>query len=129
MEPAMESLPPIRPAPEGRPTGTSLVLLLLFVGLFLLLCILASDQAINYSIPLYEGPGSEPWWANLAYPALIFSWIAWSVSMIFAYALSTSSKKGCSGPISLLGTLNILLATLLFFMCLYTFLVAALSGA
>ncbi|SRR5712692_90364 len=129
MEPETESPQPTRPAPEGRTVGTSFVIITLLVGLFLLLCILASNLIVdNYLYYCGGPPGSVPWWFPLALWTLVFAWIPWVISVVLAFSFFTSSKMGCSGPISLLGILNIILAFLLFFMSIYAFLSCALSG-
>jgi hypothetical protein len=129
MEPETESLQPTRPAPEGRPVGTSFVIITLRVGLFLLLCNLASNL-ILIIYPYYCGgpPGFAPWWFQLAFGALVFSWIPWFISVVLAFLVYTATQMGCGGRISLLGVLNITVAFLLFFMSIFTLLGCGSGG-
>jgi len=131
MEPETEAPPPIRPAPEGRPGGSSFAFVrnALLVGLFALLCILASDLLWgNYFSHISGPPGPNPWWIQLTTYVFFSSCVIWIASMSFALERYTSSKMGCGGSISLLGVLNITVAIIVFFVWLLTFL-AALGGA
>ncbi len=82
-----------------------------------------------YKVANTGPPGPDPWWIQLLYLAFIFSWISWIASMIFALSCATTSKIGCRDLILLLGVLNITVAIIVFFVCIYTFLTYALGGA
>jgi hypothetical protein len=123
MEPETPSPSPISPAP------VTFVRNALLVGLFALLCILASNLIVGTSFGYCGGnPASVPWWFQLALGALFYAWLPWIIAVGFALSRYSSSKMGCGGSIQLLGGLNMLLAFLLFFWSIYTFFVCAVSG-